>query len=99
MTYIDVLGWIAAALTTIATVPQAYEAIKTKNTQGISLLMYILFVIGVVFWLTYGILRQDAAIIAANALTLLFASITLALKSYNVITKKEPFINSKRKEK
>jgi len=99
MTYIDVLGWIAAALTTIATVPQAYEVIKTKNTQGISLLMYILFVIGVVFWLTYGILRQDAAIIAANALTLLFASITLALKSYNVITKKEPFINSKRKEK
>lgn len=38
------VGTTAAILTTISFVPQAYQVIKTKDTSGISLGMYIAFV-------------------------------------------------------
>lgn len=43
------IGTIAAILTTLSFVPQAYQVIKTKDTSGISLGMYIAFVIGVFY--------------------------------------------------
>ena len=40
------IGMIAACLTTLSFVPQAIQVIKTKDTSGISLIMYSMFVIG-----------------------------------------------------
>ncbi len=70
MTYIDILGYIAACLTTLSFVPQAWLVIRTKRTGGISLLMYSLFVLGVALWLAYGIATNAMPIILANAITL-----------------------------
>ena len=44
------IGMIAACLTTLFFVPQAIQVIKTKDTSGISLIMYSMFVIGVFLW-------------------------------------------------
>ena len=41
------IGFIAAVLTTLSFVPQAWQIIKTKDTSGISLGMYAMFVVGV----------------------------------------------------
>ena len=41
------LGYIAALLTTGSFVPQAVKTIRTRNTTGISLAMYVIFTIGV----------------------------------------------------
>ena len=43
------IGTIAACLTTGAFLPQAIKVIKTKDTAGISLMMYIMNVIGIFF--------------------------------------------------
>lgn len=43
------IGTIAAILTTLSFLPQAYQVIKTKDTSGISLGMYTMFVLGVFF--------------------------------------------------
>lgn len=43
------LGNIAAFLTTASFLPQAIKTIKSKNTQQLSLPMYVLFVSGVIF--------------------------------------------------
>ena len=37
-------GTIAAVLTTLSFLPQAYQVIKTKDISGISLGMYAMFV-------------------------------------------------------
>jgi len=74
------IGTIAAILTTLSFVPQAYQVIKTKDTTGISLGMYIAFVIGVFLWIIHGINIQDYNIIGANAITFIFASIILTYK-------------------
>lgn len=39
------IGFIAAVLTTLSFVPQAWQIIKTKDTSGISLGMYAMFVV------------------------------------------------------
>ena len=74
------IGTIAAILTTLSFVPQAYQVIKTKDTSGISLGMYIAFVIGVFLWIIHGINIQDYNLISANAITFIFASIILTFK-------------------
>lgn len=74
------IGTIAAVLTTLSFVPQAYQVIKTKDTSGISLGMYIAFVIGVFLWIIHEVNIQDYNLIGANAITFIFASIILTYK-------------------
>lgn len=68
--YIEYIGFVAAFLTTISTLPQLISTIKTKNVQGISLNMFLTLGIGVAVWLMYGILKSDYPLIIANMLTL-----------------------------
>lgn len=68
---IEIFGLIAAFLTTIGFVPQAFRMIKTKDVSGVSLSMYVVLVTGVSFWLVYGILLKSPAIIAANTVSML----------------------------
>lgn len=85
----DMIGYVAATLTTVSFLPQAILTIKTKNTQALSLSMYGIFTLGVLFWLIYGIYRSDHAIILANAVTFLLAASILSFKIYNLACKKE----------
>ena len=73
------IGTIAAILTTISFLPQAYQVIKTKDTSSISLGMYVAFVLGVFLWIIHGNIR-DYNLIGANAITFVFASIILTYK-------------------
>lgn len=82
---IQIIGYIAAVLTSSSFIPQAIKTIKTQNTKGISLLMYMLFSIGVLLWFIYGILEKDYPILIANAVTFTFAVIVLIFKIKNVI--------------
>jgi MtN3 and saliva related transmembrane protein len=77
---ITALGLIAAFCTTISFLPQAVKTIQTKNTSGISLPMYGLFTIGTFLWLLFGLFTANIPIIAANAVTLVFAAIILVYK-------------------
>ncbi|HAT3918612.1 MULTISPECIES: SemiSWEET transporter [Enterobacteriaceae] len=74
------IGYLAASLTTLSFLPQAIKVIATRNTQGISGLMYVMFVCGLVMWLVYGLMIEDAAVSMANFLTLVFALPILIIK-------------------
>ena len=76
----NLIGYPAATLTTLAFIPQAWQSWKTRDLSGISLPMYALFTLGVALWLGYGIVIGSFPVIAANAITLLLASIVLWLK-------------------
>jgi MtN3 and saliva related transmembrane protein len=80
MEFSSIIGNIAAFLTTFSFLPQALTTIKTKDTKGISLPMYVMFVIGVSFWLFYGIIENQTPIIVGNFITLILASIILFYK-------------------
>ncbi|MGJ4729292.1 SemiSWEET transporter [Luteimonas sp. SDU101] len=74
------IGYIAATLTTLAFVPQAVKTIRSRDTSGISLGMYVVFIIGVVCWFGYGLVLGSWPMILANAVTFLLAAVILALK-------------------
>jgi len=80
----EIVGLIAAALTTASFAPQAYLVIRTRNTEGISLAMYAMFTTGVAVWLVYGLLVGSASIIAANVVTVALAATILWLKASDV---------------
>jgi len=73
-------GYVAALLTTASFVPQAIMTIRTRNTSGISLAMYVIFTIGVALWLVYGIALGSGPMMVANIVTLALAGTILALK-------------------
>jgi len=76
----DMIGLIAATLTTISFLPQTLMVLRTGRTDGISLCMYALFTAGVAGWLIYGLLTGSLPVILANAITLALATTILVLK-------------------
>jgi MtN3 and saliva related transmembrane protein len=72
-----VIGYTAATLTTVSFVPQALKTLRSGDTRGISLRMYLLFCSGIVLWGVYGLLSADGPLIAANAITLVLSGLIL----------------------
>jgi MtN3 and saliva related transmembrane protein len=65
----ELLGFIAGALTTVGFVPQVWRLFKLKSAHEISLPFTVFFLLGIAFWLSYGILLDQAPIIIWNAVT------------------------------
>jgi MtN3 and saliva related transmembrane protein len=76
------VGGIAAALTTIAFIPQLIRVWKLRRADEISLATFLLFSLGTSIWLVYGLLLGSLPIILANAITLVIAASILALKMH-----------------
>ncbi|MBC6403970.1 MAG: SemiSWEET transporter [Hyphomonadaceae bacterium] len=79
MNWVELTGYIAASLTTLSFVPQAWLVISTRRTGGISLLMYSLFTSGIALWFIYGLAVESMPMIIANAVTLALAGAILVI--------------------
>ena len=69
---IELIGFIAAILTTVAFIPQVY-----KSVSGMSLTMYLIFFCGVLLWLVYGLIINSLPMIIGNAVTIVLTLIIL----------------------
>lgn len=76
----DWIGYLAASLTTLSFVPQAWLTFRTRNVSGISLGMYSAFTAGIALWLVYGLVLNSWPIVVANTITLGLAIAILAMK-------------------
>ena len=86
----DVIGLVAAFLTTISFLPQAIKTIRSRRTDGISVLMYSLFVIGVAIWLIYGLMIGSMPILIANGATLCLSLLIWFVAVRNLMTARRP---------
>jgi MtN3 and saliva related transmembrane protein len=75
-----ILGITAGTLTTVAFIPQLAKALKSKSTGDLSWGMVLMFTIGVLLWLIYGIWIDSLPVILANAVTLLLQLGIVSLK-------------------
>jgi len=80
LNYIEFFGFSAALLTTIAFLPQLYKTWKTKSADDVSLIMLILFIIGLICWIIYGLKINSLPILVANIITFIFNFSILILK-------------------
>ena len=78
--YVDLFGFSAAILTTIAFLPQLYKTWNTKSADDVSLIMLILFISGLICWIIYGIKINSIPILFANIITFIFNLSILILK-------------------
>lgn len=74
------IGIVAALCTTIAFVPQVVKIYRTKHTKDLSLAMYVVFSVGVLLWMFFGILTRTWPIIIANALVFVMCGYVLFMK-------------------
>ena len=76
----DVIGGVAAVLTTIAFLPQVIKSWRSGSTRDVSLGMFAILNTGIVLWLVYGLILGSKPLIFANAVTLFLTGTILVLK-------------------
>ena len=83
-TIIDILGFIAAILTTFGFIPQLIKIIKTKSVKDISFGMFAMFFAGGSCWFIYGIFIKSPPVIIANLASMLMNGTIIGYKiKYN----------------
>ena len=80
MSAVTVVSLFAATLSMVSFVPQAVTIIRSRNTDGISLRMYLITVAGFVTWMIYGIVLMQWAIIVQNIICLALSAFILMMK-------------------
>lgn len=74
------LGLVAGAVTSIAVVPQVARAYRTKRVRDISVWQPVILVVGMILWLTYGVMIGDIPLIAANIFSIACNGILVVMK-------------------
>jgi MtN3 and saliva related transmembrane protein len=75
----QIIGLAAGTLTTVSFLPQLIRTVKTRSSRDLSVGMVCFFLVGIILWLTYGVMARAWPIILANGATLVLASILLVL--------------------
>ncbi|MGB8259020.1 MAG: SemiSWEET transporter [Terracidiphilus sp.] len=78
----EAIGSAAGFCTTVSLVPQLLRIWRNKSARDLSLAMFLVFSMGILLWLTYGIVVGSPSVIAANGASLFLSIgiITLALR-------------------
>jgi MtN3 and saliva related transmembrane protein len=85
----EIVGLIAAFLSTSSFIPQVWKVYKTKDTSAISLLFILAINLGTFLWCIYGIYLKNPTIVGSNILILLLSGIIVFYKVRNIFFKVE----------
>lgn len=80
MNYVNLLGYIAGTLVVLSLLPQTIKSWKTKSTSDLSLLRYIIYILGLILWITYAIIIHNGPVAIMNSIGLILAMSILVLK-------------------
>lgn len=64
----NLVGYSATIAGTFLMVPQLLKLLRTKRTDGISLIMMGLYVVNCLLWLYYGFLLKAPPVVIANGI-------------------------------
>jgi MtN3 and saliva related transmembrane protein len=79
-TLIPWIGGCAAVLTSLSYIPQVQKAWPRGSTSDLSLKMLTALTGGLLLWITYGLLKADWVIVAANGVGASLSASVLAFK-------------------
>ncbi|MBL7055441.1 SemiSWEET transporter [Candidatus Woesearchaeota archaeon] len=77
---IELIGYFAGFMTTVALLPQALKSWKSKHTKDVSLGWITILTTGVILWIIYGLLTLTLPLVVANIATLVLCLTVLTLK-------------------
>jgi MtN3 and saliva related transmembrane protein len=76
----EIIGAIAATLTTFGFVPQITKIYRTKSVEDVSLIMLIQYCVGLFLWMLYGIYLRNDILIISNFVS--FSTLVVAVGLY-----------------
>ena len=62
----DRAAYIAGVMIAIMTAPQIWQIYTTQNATGVSLFTWLMYGLGSVFWVGYGIVHKEKPIVFTN---------------------------------
>jgi MtN3 and saliva related transmembrane protein len=65
---ITFIGLLATVFTVASTVPQIKKALRTKDTEDVSIRFLLVLIAGLSLWVIYGIGRADIVIVIGNSI-------------------------------
>ncbi len=71
VSFIDRCIYALGGFGVVVVIPQLVQIWIHHNVQGVSLVTWLGFAVGTLFWLAYGILHQERPIITANLAALI----------------------------
>lgn len=84
MSFTEILGYTAGAVTAFTFLPQVIKTWQSKSAKDVSLNMFLIAFANEIMWLAYGILLNNWVIISTNAAMLFMSGIMIWLKfKYN----------------
>ncbi len=79
MDFAQILGWTATLLFSTMIVPQMIKTIKTKDTKGVSLTLFIIYIIGNIIALVYALLISQPPLIFKYSVAIMTTAIYIGL--------------------
>lgn len=76
----EIIGYMAAFLSTIAFIPQVVKIYRERSARSISYKTFFIFTAGVTCWLIYGIALESIPMLIANTITIILSVLILLLK-------------------
>lgn len=75
----QLLGWIATFLFSIMIIPQMIKTVKMKDTRGVSLLLFVIFLIANTIALVYALLISQPPLILKYIIAMVTAGVYIGL--------------------
>lgn len=97
-----ILGYSAAAITSLASIPQVYQVYTTRKADDLSYTFLFSLYTGMFMWMVYGILLSNIPVVVSNVVALILYGSIAILKCYfriqekKIYTDESNLINNKR---
>lgn len=75
----ELIGLLAGFCTTLSLVPQLHRIWRSKSAHDLSLAMFLVFGVGVVLWLLYGVSIRSLAVVTTNGVSLVLVIVIYSL--------------------
>ena len=85
----QILGWIATFLFSIMVIPQMIKTIKSRDTGGVSLLLFIIFLVANIIALIYAIMISQPPLIIKYIIAIVTTITYIAIFLYYYTRNKE----------
>jgi MtN3 and saliva related transmembrane protein len=76
----NIIGFLAALISSISMAPQVVKIYKTKRTDDLSLWTFVVLATGLFLWLVYGLLIRSMPVILGNAVGFTFTVYIIIMK-------------------
>ena len=78
----QILGWIATFLFSVMIIPQIIKTVKRKDTRGVSLMLFIIFLIANIIALIYAFMINQSPLIIKYVIAIIETIIYIGLYFY-----------------